>query len=224
MDSDKAIGGLYLDADDFHHVFFCCLSGRWGGGETLPVFHWVTANHMSCLSAYETDWLRSQPAVVPFKYILHLSTRKRTQRIENKASLTLNSWCPWKNKDMNVERICRKMVHYSELCITLKHCYCSSTQLGQVDRLTVFLNSFSITAFLPYTPWLFTNIQAKLGYSIFNCCIANRIYFTAGWADKNAAQVMLSLSPSLSFSYWGGVGQSWGNSALLGNKPYKDIN
>lgn len=137
---------------------------REDGGEkkTLPVFHWVTANHMSCLSAYETDWLLSHPAVVPFKYILHLSTRKRTQRKENKASLTLDSWCPWKNKDMNVERICRKMVHYSELCITLKHCCCSSTQLGQVDRLTVFLNSFSITVFFTLYTMTFYKYTGKI--------------------------------------------------------------
>lgn len=31
-----------------------------------------------------------------------------------------------------------------------------------------------------------TNIQAKLGYSVFNFCIAYRIHFRAGWADKNS--------------------------------------
>lgn len=41
--------------------------GKMGGKKALPVFHWVTANHMSCLSTYETDWLHSHPAVVPFK-------------------------------------------------------------------------------------------------------------------------------------------------------------
>lgn len=59
MDSDKAIGGLYLDADDFHRGFFChllsCLSGK--REEKTPSCFPLTDSQSRQLSVWIRDGL-----------------------------------------------------------------------------------------------------------------------------------------------------------------------
>lgn len=58
MDSDKATGTLYLDADDFLHGFLChsqnCLSGR---GAESPLLFLLTDSQSLWLSDCIWDWL-----------------------------------------------------------------------------------------------------------------------------------------------------------------------
>lgn len=153
------------------------------GKKSLPVFHWLTANH-SCLSAYRmnwlTDWLTdctpSQQLFPPNKFSIKAPGKiegRRTQRKENKPHLSLASLSQWKNKTMNL--------YHPEPLLLLMNTTWTNGQTCSVS------NSFTMTFFSPYAPWLLTNMQAKLGYCTFNCCIAYRIHCTAGWADKNTA-------------------------------------
>lgn len=92
MDSDKAIGGLYLDADDFLHTGFlcdCCSRLSWERRRRLPpgffffFFYRLTVNHRCCL--YESDWLLTLSLSLSiglhrFQFILFKSSRRTSRR------------------------------------------------------------------------------------------------------------------------------------------------
>lgn len=88
MDSDKAIGGLYLDADDFLRTGFLCHSCRRLSGkrEESSLLFLQTDNHNRCLPVYETDWLPAynSPLLTLFPLSLYkfsINAAKREQAI-----------------------------------------------------------------------------------------------------------------------------------------------
>lgn len=141
MDSDKAIGGLYLDADDFHRGFFLSLVElpvREKRENLLPVFHWLTANHISCLSPYETDCLHFPPNKFSIKAPGKLKER-RNQRKENKlstpgflVSLKAQKHECGENLLQNVSLLWA--LYHPEALLPLIH-----TKPGQMGRLTAYL-------------------------------------------------------------------------------------
>lgn len=125
MDSDKAIGGLYLDADDFLHTgFLChsysCLSGK---REESSLQFLQTDSQSPLLSSCMWDWLpvfrTSQPssthAISPSLCI----NSPLIQQKENKVSLCWAVPCVWRHMVMVVMKMER--VDW-EILTGLKNC------------------------------------------------------------------------------------------------------
>lgn len=109
MDSDKAIGGLYLDADDFLCTGFLCHSyRRLSEKRDAPsCFYRLTIITTICLYIRLTDWLPvylhsiSAPSTLQISPSLSINSLLMQQK-ENKLSLSWSAPCVWRHMVMVV--------------------------------------------------------------------------------------------------------------------------
>lgn len=172
---DRAIGGLYLDADDFLHTGFLChccrrLSGE-KNNEAPSCSYRQTVNHRHCLSVGIWDWLAVQsPEARIFPQAnggqIFINGAKRSGPYLRSVTDAVQVKAGGPAKDWQIKRFVCALFHSAHGA--LKHCF--SKQPGEKVRWKSISNSF-ISTCLDILHGECTPEKISL-FFVFNCCFA----------------------------------------------------
>ena len=178
MDSDKAIGGLYLDADDFLRTGFLChshsrLSG-WKRGELPPLSpDWQSL----LLSAWIWDWQTDG------RYKLFINAAKR----RSDPSLSWTAPCAW-GTGSRLSWGLRKMEKYCNVSDLAPHQPKSTA--ATPERSPVKWAGMKIVFVLDIIQHMTFNTYTSTNKAILQSIAVLLTSFRPGGADKHAASIL----------------------------------